>query len=375
MAQGSNRGSPYSSLKAVKHLDRLERAARGEAPAPVHVQLVISDLCNHDCHFCAYRWSGYTTNKLFTDGAELASFGHNNPKRMIRYEKVLEILDDCRDMGVRAIQLTGGGEPTVHPQFAEICQGVLDRGMSLAVVTNGAVLGEKETEILAGASWVRVSVDAAQAETYSRVRGVGQYVLDRVWKNIRSLAKARDRHAGESDLLLGVGFVVTAENWREVVDCARQAKECGADNFRISAVFQPDGADYFKGFAAEAAQLCREAVLRYQDASFRVFNMFGDRLGDLQQKAPDYSFCGYQHLCTYIGADLNVYRCCNTAYNPQGLLGSIAQARFRSFWLGAACQRKLQQFDAQTCERCQFNGKNRLILYLLDPEPRHKDFV
>ena len=67
----------YSQLKPVFWLDRLHSLRDGIAPAPVHVQLVLSDLCNQDCGFCAYRMSSGLSNELFPQGSR------KNPNRMI----------------------------------------------------------------------------------------------------------------------------------------------------------------------------------------------------------------------------------------------------------------------------------------------------
>ena len=85
--------------------------------APAQVQLILSDLCNHDCSFCAYRLSGYTSNMNFADVD-----GNKNPRRMIPTEKALEIVKDCSTLGVQGLQFTGGGEPTVHPDHLHLAR-------------------------------------------------------------------------------------------------------------------------------------------------------------------------------------------------------------------------------------------------------------
>lgn len=362
---------PYSALKVIHHPDRLAALRDGGQPAPVQVQLVISDLCNQSCGFCAYRWEGYTSNELFKvlrpDGT-----ANHNPNRMIPYEKVVEILDDCAAMGVKAVQITGGGEPTAHPRHADIFRAVLERGLDLALVTNGVLLRDETIEILTRAKWVRVSIDAGSAEAYARTRRVDRWQFPRVVTKLFQLCARRN--AGDSDLVVGVGFVVTKDNWREVVDATKLAKDLDADNIRLSAVFQPDDERYFDGFYDEAAALCREAE-KLTDPGFRVFNNFGDRLGDLRQHAPDYERCGYQHFSTYIGGDQSVYRCCVQAYNPRGLIGSLKGQRFRDLWESQAKRDDFAAFDARGCERCMFNGKNRAIAYAAAKEPAHVNFV
>lgn len=362
--------SPYAADKALWHVDRMQMLREGKQPPPVHVQIILCDLCDMRCSFCSYRMEGYTSNQLF---ATLKADGtrNNNPNRMIPTEKVKEILDDCAAMGVKAIQFTGGGEPTVHPDHRELFKHALDLGLEISLVTHGGNLTESTMQLLTRATWVRVSVDAGKAETYSSVRGVSERRYHQAIDNIRHLCRCRD--SAGSRLTVGVGFVVTRDNWQEVRRAAEIAKDCGANNFRISAIFQPDGDAYFDGFRISAADLCKYAE-ELSDERFRVVNNFGDRVDDLHQGSPDYQFCGYQNFTTYIGGDLNVYRCCNTAYNARGLIGSIKSQRFAEFWNSQKKQKDFDIFDARGCERCQFNRQNRNILAQLEV-PSHVNFV
>ena len=174
--------------------------------------------------------------------------------------------------------------------------------------------------------------------------------------------------------MIGAGFVVTKDNWKEVVLCAENVKNVGVDNLRISAVFQSDGAAYFKDFHKEAAALCRDAE-GLSDGNFKVFNNFGLRIDDLYAKNPDYSFCGYQHFTSYVADDLNVYRCCVYSFNERGLIGSIKNQRFKELWESDQKKNNFNEFDARGCERCLYNNTNKTILYAIDPNPQHANFV
>jgi MoaA/NifB/PqqE/SkfB family radical SAM enzyme len=361
--------NPYTPLKVYWHRDRLDALSRGEISVPVQIQLIISDLCNQDCSFCAYRMSGNLSNELFgvvkTDGSV-----NNNPNRMISYEKIVEILEDAARMGVKAIQLTGGGEPSVHPKFEQVIEKCYELGLEVGLVTNGIKLSERAIELLTKATWVRVSVDASNVDSYTAIRRVPVIHYNRAWENIKALA-TRKRETS-SNLTIGVGFVVTKDNYKEVFNTALQSRDAGVDNLRISAVFQPNDDKYFEAFYDEAAKLCIETESLSTD-SFQVVNMFGDRVNDLILKYPNYEFCGYQHFNTYIGADLNVYRCCILAYNTRGVIGSLKNQTFANLWAKDA-PRAFHGFDASGCPRCEFNNKNKEIIRALTPPP-HVNFV
>jgi MoaA/NifB/PqqE/SkfB family radical SAM enzyme len=169
--------------------------------------------------------------------------------------------------------------------------------------------------------------------------------------------------------------LVTPDNWREVVDATAVAKAAGADNIRISAQFSAQNEGLFSEFYAECARLCREAE-QLAGPGFQVYNRFGAKLDDLRQRAPDYPGCGYQFLTTYIGGDLGLYRCCVYAYHPHGKYGDITDRRFRDVWMEQARADAMRAFKATDCERCQFNGINSTLDYVLrESDPDHSEFV
>lgn len=364
----------YSPFKAAHHTDRIEQLKSGHQPVPLQVQLIIADLCNHNCSFCAYRMEGYTSNKNFGEVDAVTGMVNNNPNRMISYDKCLEILDDCAELGVKALQFTGGGEPTVHPKHKEIFQYTLDKGMDLALVTNGTIMRSGVPEILAQGKWVRFSIDAGKAETYSKMREVPVSFFEKTLDNIKKVSSARDKFSG-SDLVIGIGFVVTKENWNEVYDAVKLFSTLGVDNIRISAVFTPEDFDYHKNHWEQTKELIRKAKQDFETKDFKIFDLFGDRIADLQQHRPDYSFCSYMHLNTYIGGDLKVYTCCNNAYNDHGDMGSIKNQRFKEYWLSELKKDKYNSFKASSCARCMFNNKNRFINYLIEESPVHVNYI
>ena len=153
----------FSSLKAAWHTDRIKDLRAGKDIIPTHVQLIISDLCNQDCHFCAYRMSKGFSVENFPDEQ-----GNRNPKRFIPTAKAKEILDDCAALGVGAIEFTGGGEPTVHKDHIEIIGHAQDLGLETGLVTNGVRLSDHS--VFQNLTWLRISLDAGTAESYEGIR-------------------------------------------------------------------------------------------------------------------------------------------------------------------------------------------------------------
>ena len=366
------RDDAYSPLKATRHLDIIE-AVRARRPArPAHVQLVLSDLCNQACDFCSYRDPEYPSSQRFYEVRPglggLRRLPHHperdyNPRRQMPTDKALEIITDCAELGVSAIQFTGGGEPTVHPEWQLVVGHAQELGLATALVTNGVKLGTAFRWLLERLKWLRVSLDAGTPETYSAIRHVPESHFLAALEGVR--------RAAQFGVDVGVSFVVTPHNWREVIEATRLAREHGASNIRIAAQVSADPALH-DGYRERATSACEEAEGLAREG-FRVYNRFTERSAP---EAPDYEICGYQSLTTYIGADLGVYRCCRYSYNERGLVGSLREQRFAELWMSQSRVDEMAAFDARGCEACSFNTINRPLDYMLRPAPpAHSEFV
>ena len=350
--------SAYSNLKIFHQQEAINNIKNGKHIAPIHVQIIPTNRCNQSCEGCAYRLDGYSSNKSFYQQDELS------------WEKLQEIVCDCKEMGVKAIQLTGGGEPTLHPKFLDLCSLILGKGISLGVVTNGVKWSNDHSNVLSRCKWVRFSIDSGNKNTYASYRKASVETFNLVRQNVRQLV-SQNR---PPDSIIGIGFVVNNQNWKEVIDATKQAKEDGVDNFRISALFQNDGANYFNDFYTEAQTLCKEAELLTTE-NFKVFNLFGDRISDLEIFNPDYSYCGMSKVSTYLGADQKAYSCCVNAYNQKGIIGEFKTQTFKEMWNSAETKLKIANIDARNCSRCMYNTKNKTIIYAIDPNPLHTEFI
>ena len=349
----------YSALKAPWHTQDIDALRRGNGIVPSHLYLIISDRCNQDCHFCTYRSSsGWGSEKFGADDGRGFTM---NPNRRISKEKCFEIIDDCAELGVKALQFTGGVEPTVHPDHVEIFRYALDAGLQCGLVTNGTNIPKG---VVGRFSWVRVSVDAGRRETYELTRK--SKLWGKVLDNLAELVSVQGPTVGAS-------FVCTRENFLEVVDFCKIMKGLGVPYVKISANLTTEGLGYYDGILDAIMGLMAEAK-QLADGTFKIANVFDRRLQDLRIGRPTHAFCGQQRFAGYIGGDLRVYRCCNTAYTTHGEIGDLSQQRYKD-WLLNQSPEKFDTFDARSCEFCQFHEKNEAVAYLVQERPPHVDCV
>ena len=361
----------YSTSKALWHHSSIEMIKKGQQPYPVHLELVISDLCNHSCGFCSYRMDGHPSNSLFGDS-----------NRQIPTNKCYEILDSAVEIGVKAVQFTGGGEPTIHPDFPTIAAYANHIGLETSLVTNGSRLFKAavrdEAKLM---KWVRVSIDAADPEHYVEERKVNKGL----WKQMIAGVALLNRERSDS-LTLGAGFVVTPRNYRQIHSAAVLYRALGFDHVRFGLMFNPDDEKPYIPIWKEIQEQAEMAKEEGRD-NFQVIDRTQERFDEFAQQnegAIDYDFCAFQNFTNYVGGDLNVYRCCQWAFNPRGLIGSIKDRTLKELYDSPEKKEDFKSFISRGCKKCQFNNTNNAVnahlanpteTPLLSTEPFHANFV
>lgn len=95
------------------------------------------------------------------------------PTELMTTEQWITILRDLRRLGTLRIKFQGG-EPTIKPDFPEICWEARHLGMITSVVTNGLRIS-RQPELLDPLMEVVVSLDSLQPEVNDFMRGKGAF--------------------------------------------------------------------------------------------------------------------------------------------------------------------------------------------------------
>jgi MoaA/NifB/PqqE/SkfB family radical SAM enzyme len=353
-------GTIYTAAKMWHYPEQLEALKSGKLVAPVHIRLKPTNVCNHNCYFCAYR----------TDDLDLG--GDMDLKDKLAPEKMVEIVEDIVDMGVKAVTFTGGGEPLLYPTFVKTVEQLAAGDVRVSVLTNASQLGGKRADVLARhATWVRVSIDGWDGPSYAEYRGVDVNEFDKVITNLTAFSRL------ESDCVLGASIIVDHRNAPHIASLAQTLKQAGVAHAKISAcVVSNDGAEnnaYHAGFG----DVVKEQIALTRDLNGDGFEII-DHYHELAERFDkDYDSCPFLQFLTVIGADGKVYTCQDKAYTKTGTLGSLAGRRFKDFWYSDDNQKAMQSLNpSQICgHHCVAEAKNRLLLDYLDSDPAHRPFV
>lgn len=361
----------YSISKLAFHKDKIESLAKGEVSAPIYVRVKPTNRCNHACYYCSY------VSENDCPVSETMNFRDEIPK-----EKMMEILQDFKEMGVKAVTYSGGGEPLVHPDIAEIMQKTLDLGIDLSIITNGQELNGKKAEVLKNAKWVRISSGEIDAKTFAETRKRPESWFFKLRDNIKNFAEIKS-----PDCEFGINFVVQNKNADKVYESVKFFKNLGVNHIKITPCWMPDFLEYHKPTKESVMEQIERARKEFQGHGFVVYDTYKNdfELTGLDERK--YSKCYVMQIIPVIGADSVVYFCHDKTYTKNGALGSIKNRSFKDLWFSKEAAEKFKNFNPMVgCKHhCTYDSRNILTQEMINnleeiekyapQDDKHKNFI
>jgi hypothetical protein len=79
---------------------------------------------------------------------------------MLTLEQMMAAIDSFVELGATGMELTGGGEPTLHPEFGTVVNYAHQKGLKIGVVTNGTTIPKwhKVGNVWDKVEWVRLGM-------------------------------------------------------------------------------------------------------------------------------------------------------------------------------------------------------------------------
>ncbi|MBF0409943.1 MAG: radical SAM protein [Candidatus Riflebacteria bacterium] len=352
--------NPYSNLKIFWHNEKLKAISNKEITAPVYVRVKPTNKCNHHCFYCSYN----DKDLRLREGVRFED--------EIPWPILQKTIDDFHSIGVKAITFSGGGEPLVYPHIEQAAQMILEKNIDLSLITNGQLLRGSVADLFCRAKWVRISMDAATAETFSKIRNISSNCFFELIKNIEHFAATKN-----SDCEFGVNFVVNHENVHQTYEMAKLIKSLGANHIKYTARITKDLFDYHKDFKEEAIFQIRRAVDDLADEKFKVINKYEDDFNLSMVFERSYSFCPINQIVTVIGADSKIYPCHDKAYVLGAEIGDLHQMSFKDIWFSEDTKKLFESFNSmvQCRHHCVYDDRNILINEILKSHGQHVNFI
>lgn len=190
-------------------------------PPPIELSLDPGHLCNFNCPHCnAQRYLIINKDEVPED------------KKLMTREHLRRLIDFMAEWGVRGVCIGGGGEPLMNKAVWDLPSYIVSKGMKCSFATNGSLINEEVAKEMMNCRWVGVSVDSGTRETFQKVHGVDCF--EQVIENLKLLVRMKNATGSKIDI--AYKFLITPENWGDLYEACKLAKEIGVRDFHARPV-------------------------------------------------------------------------------------------------------------------------------------------
>jgi len=296
--------------KIYYYLDQIEKLNKGEFVPPVSCEIDPSNSCNLKCDFCMFgEW-------------------RKNHHEHLDLDLYIEAVGAIHKMGTSSITFTGGGEPLMNPNYNIMAKIAKSLGFQIGLVTNGVLLNKIEN--LEDYLFIRVSLDSYNREDYKKVKGVDHF--DRVIHNITQALKINKT--------IGISYVVGPYNNKNLYKAENLANELGVSYIQIKPSYINDRGEIFKDF-------------EYPD---------GRSIGTKRYLPKDNVPCTIAALVGIIGANGDVYYCCQGRGVDRLILGNLKEKSFKQIWT----ERLALRPNVSLCPMCRYMNYTKAYKEILE---------
>jgi len=333
----------------------LEGYLSGRAPMPPRtVQIDWTDRCNADCFFCSQR--------DVRSGRELS------------LDVLLSIFDEMELMGVRSVDLSGGGDPLVHPDLRRLLDEITARSFCVGTLsTNGIGLRPRLIGPLLDAvgDQITVSLNFGDPPGYAGAMHLNESNWHRVVETVEELVKARNLRDAALPRV-AIQFLVYDHTWPQMPDMLELAKSLGVDLVAFNPLlFHDELSAELRAHSAEFMAVTEEVLKRdergiiadirtvHPDINAAVSELRARitpdrhrrarRAAALHSKLRTFCVLPWFHLRIDPGGD--ILPCCALGPPDYPPLGTIKRSTLIETWTGgrfSAVRRGMSKFLAET---------------------------
>lgn len=331
-----------TGIKFWRHSEQMLQYKNSGPNTVISTHIAPEGACNLKCPYCSVTYRDTHTR--------------------IELDVIKKYVLDLKTRGLKAVILTGGGEPTAYKHFNELVRFIHGEGLKVALINNGTLTHKIADDVLKMFSWVRVSINS--------------------FPNWEERIKFPFEKVSE-DCIVGCSSVFTLDHEEDIPDLVEFLR-------KVSAVADNCGAKYIR--LLPNCLLEQDKLIEQHNELDKVLEQVNDPRFFHQYKlhgAPQTSKCHQSYFRPYL-SEVNggtVYPCDSVVLNG-------AVAHFAEQWQLCKAEDVLeyldgrikQQFDAKKhCEGCVFTDNVNMLDDFVNgkidrfaefPEPlSHEEFV
>lgn len=230
----------------------------------------------------------------------------------------------------------------------------------MGLVTNG-LLSKKILPVINYFKWIRISINAGNKTDYSSVHGANHFC--EVVEGIRSIVEAK------KDTAIGLGFLVTPENWNSAHTLVSLAKSVKVDYLQ----FRPASkVDWPSKIDQEIARNTIEK-LRIENPNLAIYT--SQHKWRRMNHGRSFPFCQTSALVGIVKANGEIPFCCLKRDDREMILGNIFENSFENIWYGNKHQMLFKNIQHNDCPiPCKHDAYND-IYYALKNDAINEQFL
>jgi MoaA/NifB/PqqE/SkfB family radical SAM enzyme len=144
--ENSKKESSFTSTgeKILFHRSAVRDLRNGQNH-PIVLHIMPTEVCNLRCVFCSVAQRG-ENGKLFPD---------------LQMSQIERVVRNFKKMGLKAVILSGGGEPTIYPHINKLLEFLHGEKLEIGLITNGVALAKNiKPKNLKYLAWIRISINS-----------------------------------------------------------------------------------------------------------------------------------------------------------------------------------------------------------------------
>jgi len=307
-----------TGAKLLTYPIEMYRLQNDKKPQPMNLQICPTNKCNIDCSFC--------------------SVGKRDKNLELNVFDILKLVDDLIKHGsLKAVELTGGGEPTVYPYINELIAELHKRKLSIGLITNGYETAKLiNTESQRMLTWVRISANTL--EKYNKLS---------IPHHVRTI---------------GFSYVLTTtdyESWQFLKKLYELSKKVKASYIRV--VVNCLKKDYVG--TALITEIKNNPLMFFQDKT---------------PKKPKECYFGY--IKPFLYPNEYVYPCNALSLAPKAdrdFPEKLAMFHMNDVgsWLEKDISKGCIYTDNEFCNSCRFHKQNELLGLIINKRIKHREHI
>jgi len=132
-----------TGMKLIHHPEVVKKLKDERRASPISLQVAPTSRCNLNCVFCS------NANRTKHEDLDV--------------RELFQLLAHMKNRGLKTVEWTGGGDPTLYKHINEAIDFVHKLGLEQGFITNGVLLREKlSEESIKALKWIRVSVNSLE---------------------------------------------------------------------------------------------------------------------------------------------------------------------------------------------------------------------